>query len=121
VVRLTVETDVAQFYYSLRSLDAQLQILADNVAAYREQVRILSVQLKAGLISAIAASPRERHAGQEQRGSSRRSKRSRMRAVDVRRRAAATADLRIFGGVRNGWSRSAVETKGRGTRKRKQA
>src|SRR3989454_742086 len=53
LVRLTVETDVAQFYYSLRSLDAQLQILTDNVAAYREQIRLLSVQLKAGLISAI--------------------------------------------------------------------
>ena len=53
LVRLTVETDVAQFYYSLRSLDAQLQILTDNVAAYREQVRLLSVQLNTGLISAI--------------------------------------------------------------------
>jgi multidrug efflux system outer membrane protein len=53
LVQLTVETDVAQFYYSLRSLDAQLQILADNVAAYREQVRLLSVQLRTGLISAI--------------------------------------------------------------------
>ncbi|PYN83051.1 MAG: RND transporter [Candidatus Rokuibacteriota bacterium] len=53
LIRLTVETDVAQFYYSLRSLDAQLQILTDNVAAYREQVRLLSVQLKTGLISAI--------------------------------------------------------------------
>src|SRR5207245_10526085 len=53
LVRLTVETDVARFYYSLRSLDAQLQILTDNVAAYREQVRLLSVQLKTGLISAI--------------------------------------------------------------------
>jgi outer membrane protein, multidrug efflux system len=53
LVQLTVETDVAQFYYSLRSLDAQHQILTDNVAAYREQVRLLSVQLKTGLISAI--------------------------------------------------------------------
>lgn len=52
-VRLTVETDVAQFYYSLRSLDAQIQILMENVAAYREQVRILSVQLNTGLVSAI--------------------------------------------------------------------
>jgi len=53
VVRLTVETDVAQFYYGLRSLDAQLQILTDNVAAYREQVRLLSVQLRTGLVSPI--------------------------------------------------------------------
>ena len=53
VVRLTVATDVAQFYYTLRSLDAQVQILTENVAAYQEQVRVLSVQLKTGLVSAI--------------------------------------------------------------------
>ena len=52
-VRLTVETDVAQFYYTLRSLDAQGQILAQNIESYREQVRILSVQLKNGLVSPI--------------------------------------------------------------------
>src|SRR5437899_3823876 len=56
LVRLTVETDVAQFYYSLRSLDAQLQILTDNVAAYREQIRLLSVQLKPGLAGPIVVS-----------------------------------------------------------------
>jgi len=53
VVRLTVETDVAQFYYSLRSLDAQIQILTDTVTSYREQVRLLSAQLRAGLVSPI--------------------------------------------------------------------
>ena len=53
VVQLTVETDVAQFYYGLRSLDAQAQILTENVASYREQVRILSAQLKSGLVSPI--------------------------------------------------------------------
>ena len=53
VVRLMVETDVAQFYYTLRSLDAQAQILEENVTSYREQVRLLSVQLKSGLVSPI--------------------------------------------------------------------
>jgi outer membrane protein, multidrug efflux system len=53
VVQLTVQTDVAQFYYTLRSLDAQLEILTATVAAYREQVRVLSAQLKAGLVSPI--------------------------------------------------------------------
>jgi multidrug efflux system outer membrane protein len=53
VVQLTVETDVAQFYYNLRSLDAQAQILMENIASYREQVRILSAQLKSGLVSPI--------------------------------------------------------------------
>lgn len=53
MVRLTVQTDVAQFYYMLRALDAQSEILTQTVAAYREQVRLLSAQLKTGLVSAI--------------------------------------------------------------------
>ena len=53
VVRLTVETDVARYYYTLRSLDAQAQILGGTVTAYEEQVRLLSVQLRTGLVSAI--------------------------------------------------------------------
>jgi multidrug efflux system outer membrane protein len=52
-VRLTVETNVAQFLYNLRSLDAQQQILSETVSAYREQVRILAVQLATGLVSAL--------------------------------------------------------------------
>ena len=59
VVRLTVETDIAQYYYSIRSLDAQVQILSDTVAAYREQVRLLSAQLRAGLVSPIGVSQAE--------------------------------------------------------------
>jgi outer membrane protein, multidrug efflux system len=59
VVRLTIETDVAQYYYSLRSLDAQVQILSDTVVAYREQVRVLSAQLRAGLVSPIVVSQAE--------------------------------------------------------------
>src|SRR6185295_14584912 len=53
VVGLTVATDVAQFYYTLRSIDAQRQILTQNVESYREQVRILSAQLKNGLVSPL--------------------------------------------------------------------
>jgi len=53
VVGLTIETDVAQFYYTLRALDAQSQILTENVVSFREQVRILSAQLKSGLVSPI--------------------------------------------------------------------
>jgi multidrug efflux system outer membrane protein len=56
VVGLTVATDVAQYYYMLRSLDAQGQILTQNVESYREQVRILSVQLKNGLVSLLVLS-----------------------------------------------------------------
>ncbi|HWE02039.1 MAG TPA: efflux transporter outer membrane subunit [Tepidisphaeraceae bacterium] len=56
VIRLTVDTDVAVYYFTLRSLDAQRQILGQNVAAYREQVRIVTAQLKNGLISTIDVS-----------------------------------------------------------------
>lgn len=56
VIRLIVETDVTRFYYSLRSLDVQAQILEQTVVAYREQVRLLSVQLRTGLIGPIAVS-----------------------------------------------------------------
>jgi len=56
VVGLTIETDVAQFYYTIRALDAQIQILKDTVTAYEEQVRLLSVQLRTGLVSGIVVS-----------------------------------------------------------------
>ena len=56
VVRLIVETDVTSFYYTLRSLDAQAQILEQTVVAYREQVRVVSVQLRTGLVSPIVVS-----------------------------------------------------------------
>jgi multidrug efflux system outer membrane protein len=53
VVQLTVQTDVARDYFLLRSLDEQAEILTDTVAAYREQVRVLSVQLRNGLVSPV--------------------------------------------------------------------
>jgi multidrug efflux system outer membrane protein len=56
VVRLIMETDVTRFYYTLRSLDAQAEILERTVVAYREQVRLVSVQLRTGLVSPIVVS-----------------------------------------------------------------
>jgi multidrug efflux system outer membrane protein len=53
VVHLTVATDVATFYYALRALDAQEQILRQTVAAFTEQVRVVSAQLKNGLVGPI--------------------------------------------------------------------
>jgi multidrug efflux system outer membrane protein len=55
-VRLMVQTDVAQYYYTLRLLDAQTDILRRTVESYQEQVRILSVQVRTGLTSPIALS-----------------------------------------------------------------
>jgi multidrug efflux system outer membrane protein len=53
VVRLTVATEVAVDYYMLRSLDSQDQILQETVAAFTEQVRVVSAQLKNGLVGPI--------------------------------------------------------------------
>jgi len=53
VVRLAVQTDVAQYYYTLRLLDAQSEILEQTATSYQEQVRLLTVQVNAGLTSPI--------------------------------------------------------------------
>jgi multidrug efflux system outer membrane protein len=53
VVRLTITTDVATFYYTVRALDAQEQILQQTVTGYVEQVRIVTAQLNNGLVSPI--------------------------------------------------------------------
>ena len=58
-VRLTVQTDVAQFYYTLRLLDEQTEILTRTVASFEEQVRVLSVQVRTGLASPIVLSQAE--------------------------------------------------------------
>jgi multidrug efflux system outer membrane protein len=59
MVRLMVQTDVAQLYYTLRLLDTEGEVLVQTVAAYQEQVRVLSVQVRAGLISEIVLSQAE--------------------------------------------------------------
>jgi multidrug efflux system outer membrane protein len=59
VIRLTVQTDVAQFYYTLRLLDAQLEILTRTIVAYQEQVRLLGVQVRTGLASPIVLNQAE--------------------------------------------------------------
>jgi NodT family efflux transporter outer membrane factor (OMF) lipoprotein len=49
-----VQTDVAQYYYTLRLMDAQVEILTQTVASYQEQVRVLSVQVNTGLVGPVA-------------------------------------------------------------------
>jgi len=53
VIRLAVQSDVAQYYYTLRLFDAQSETLAQTVASYQEQVRLLTVQVNTGLASPI--------------------------------------------------------------------
>jgi len=53
VVRLAVQTDVAQYYFTLRWMDAQSEILAHTVTSYQEQVRLLTVQVNTGIASPL--------------------------------------------------------------------
>jgi multidrug efflux system outer membrane protein len=50
VVLQTLEADVAQNYFTIRSLDAQAEILAKNVESYRRQVSLTQTQRRAGLV-----------------------------------------------------------------------
>jgi multidrug efflux system outer membrane protein len=56
VIRLGVQADVAQYYYTLRLLDSESELFERTVASYREQVRLLTVQVHAGLASPIVLS-----------------------------------------------------------------
>ena len=53
VIRLAVQTDVAQYYYTLRLLDAQSDILTKTVTSYQEQIRLVTAQVNAGLSSLV--------------------------------------------------------------------
>lgn len=49
VVRLTLEADVAQNYFNLRSFDSQQQILAHNIELYRKQLALTQRLFQSGL------------------------------------------------------------------------
>jgi multidrug efflux system outer membrane protein len=50
VVLQTLEADVAQYYFNLRSLDSQQQILAKTVESFQQQVSLTQTQQRAGLV-----------------------------------------------------------------------
>ena len=52
-VRQTLAADVAQDYFTLRSLDTQAQILRENLALYRRQIQLIQQQIDAGLVTPI--------------------------------------------------------------------
>ena len=52
-VRLTLTTDVATDYFNLRSLDAQDEIAARNIATYKRQLDFLEKQGKAGFAAPL--------------------------------------------------------------------
>src|SRR5207247_1440290 len=47
---LTLAAEVAQNYFTLRSLDAQDKILSATVDSYRKQLELTQTQLRAGLV-----------------------------------------------------------------------
>ena len=51
VVRQTLLADLARNYFTLRSFDAQFEILERNLALYQEQIDLTESQFKAGLIN----------------------------------------------------------------------
>jgi multidrug efflux system outer membrane protein len=53
VVLQTLEADVAQNYFTLRSLDSQARILAKSVESYRQQLELTQTQRRAGLVGQI--------------------------------------------------------------------
>jgi multidrug efflux system outer membrane protein len=55
LVRLTVETDVALYYFNIRSLDTQGRILRETVEAYTDQLRLVTAQVGNGLASPLVA------------------------------------------------------------------
>jgi multidrug efflux system outer membrane protein len=53
VVLQTIQSDLAQDYFTLRSLDDQIQIVGRNVDSYQHELSLLQTQFKAGLVGRI--------------------------------------------------------------------
>jgi multidrug efflux system outer membrane protein len=53
VVLQTLQADVAQSYFTIRSLDSQIQVLSRTVDLYRRQQSLYETQFRAGLVSRI--------------------------------------------------------------------
>ena len=58
-VLLTLNSDVAQNYFSLRALDAEISTVADTVALRHEQVRLVRGQFEGGIGSALEVAQAE--------------------------------------------------------------
>lgn len=53
VVLQTIQADLAQDYFTLRSLDDQIQITGRNVESFQRELSLLQTQFKAGLVGRI--------------------------------------------------------------------
>jgi len=54
-----LQADLAQDYFSIRSLDRQEQILKKSVDLYRQQLTLLNAQLQAGIVARITVAQQE--------------------------------------------------------------
>jgi len=59
VVLQSVQADVAQNYFLLRSLDSQAEILRKTVEVYQRQLDLLETQFRAGLVGRITLAQQE--------------------------------------------------------------
>jgi multidrug efflux system outer membrane protein len=59
VVLQSVQADVAQNYFQLRSLDSQTEILKKTVEVYQRQLDLLQTQFRAGLVGRITLAQQE--------------------------------------------------------------
>jgi len=59
VVLQTIQAEVAEDYFTLRSLDAQAEILRKTVEVYRQQLSLLETQFQAGLVGRITVVQQE--------------------------------------------------------------
>jgi multidrug efflux system outer membrane protein len=53
VVELTLAADVAAQYFAIRSLDAQSATLAESVAVFTDQLRVVDARYRAGIVSEL--------------------------------------------------------------------
>jgi multidrug efflux system outer membrane protein len=59
VVLQSIQAEVAENYFTMRSLDAQAEILRKTVDVYREQLSLLETQFRAGLVGRITVVQQE--------------------------------------------------------------
>lgn len=53
VVALTLSADVALQYFTLRALDVQRQVLEDSIAVFRDQLNVVQIRFRSGLVTEL--------------------------------------------------------------------
>jgi outer membrane protein, multidrug efflux system len=58
-ILLTLKSDVAQTYFNLRYIDADLAILRDNIEVYKKSLDLVRIRYKGGVVSGLDVSQAE--------------------------------------------------------------